>query len=128
MMRTMCRAKLHRLTVTEANLHYIGSITLDSLLMDAADILPYEQVQVVNINTGARLETYALPGAKGSGVVCLNGAAARLAHEGDLVIVMNYAICTDDEARTIEPRVVFVDSKNGISKVQVGIAAGQSDE
>src|SRR5436305_11405865 len=90
MQRTMCKGKIHRATVTQANLNYIGSITIDQDLLDAADIYPYEKVQVVNVMNGARLETYTIVGARGSGVICLNGAAARLAAEGDIVIIISY--------------------------------------
>lgn len=112
MFRTMCKSKLHRLTVTEANLNYNGSITLDRTLMEAADILPYERVQVVNVSNGARLETYAIEGEAGSGVVCLNGAAARLAATGDIVIVMTYGQYASEELANFKPRVVHVDSRN----------------
>lgn len=112
MFRTMCKSKLHRLTVTEANLNYNGSITLDRDLLAAADILPYERVQVVNVSNGARLETYAIEGEAGSGVVCLNGAAARRAAVGDIVIVMSYAQYSDEELATFQPRVIHVDARN----------------
>src|SRR5579885_307940 len=97
MQRTMCKGKIHRATVTQANLNYIGSITIDQDLLDAANIYPYEKVQVVNINNGARLETYTIAGARGSGVICLNGAAARLNAEGDLVIIMSYGQFDEQE-------------------------------
>ena len=90
MQRTMCKGKIHRATVTQANLNYVGSITIDVDLLEAADIYPYEKVQVVNINNGSRLETYTIAGARGSGVICMNGAAARLAAEGDTVIIISY--------------------------------------
>ena len=112
MQRTMCKGKIHRATVTEANLNYVGSITIDQDLLDAADIYPYEKVQVVNINNGARLETYTIAGARGSGVICLNGAAARLAAEGDIVIIMSYGLYDEKEIRSLEPRIVFVDADN----------------
>ena len=112
MQRTMCKGKIHRATVTQANLNYIGSITIDQDLLDAADIFPYEQVQVVNVNNGARLETYTIAGARGSGVICLNGAAARHAAEGDIVIIMSYGLYDEKEIRSLEPHIVFVDANN----------------
>lgn len=117
MLRTMFKSKIHRATVTEANLHYVGSITIDEDLIKAADMLPYEQVQVVNINNGARFETYIIPGASGSGVVCLNGAAARLAQPGDVVIMMTYGQYNEAELADYHPKVVLVDSKNKIVEV-----------
>lgn len=112
MLRIMCKGKIHRATVTDANLNYVGSLTVDTDLLDRADILPYEQVQVVNVNNGARLETYAIPGPRGSGTMCLNGAAARLGQKGDIIIVIAYGLCNDAEARSLRPRVVLVDEKN----------------
>jgi aspartate 1-decarboxylase len=112
MLRTMCKGKIHRATVTQADLNYVGSITIDQDLLEAADIYPYEIVQVVNINTGSRLETYTIPGARGSGVICLNGAAARLNAPGDLVIIISYAQCSEEEIRKLEPHIVFVDENN----------------
>ncbi|QBD79990.1 aspartate 1-decarboxylase [Ktedonosporobacter rubrisoli] len=114
MLRTMCKGKIHRATVTEANLNYIGSITIDQDLLEAADIYPYEMVQVVNVTNGSRLETYTIPGERGSGVICLNGAAARLNSEGDIVIIMNYGQFTDEEIRSLVPHIVFVDENNCI--------------
>ena len=114
MQRTMCKGKIHRATVTQANLNYIGSITIDQDLLDAADIYPYEKVQVVNINNGARLETYTIAGARGSGVICLNGAAARHAAEGDIVIIISYGQYDEVEIRSLEPHIVFVDADNRI--------------
>jgi aspartate 1-decarboxylase len=114
MQRTMCKGKIHRATVTQANLNYIGSITIDQDLLDAADIYPYEKVQVVNINNGARLETYTIAGARGSGVICLNGAAARHAAEGDIVIIISYGQYDEVEIRSLEPLIVFVDADNHI--------------
>jgi aspartate 1-decarboxylase len=114
MFRTMFKSKIHRATVTQADLHYVGSITVDEDLMDAADLLPGEQVQVVDIDNGARLETYLIAGQRGSGVIGLNGAAARLVHPGDLVIIMSYAVMTDAEARAFAPKVVHVDRGNRI--------------
>ena len=110
--RTMLKSKIHRATVTDANLNYVGSITVDMDLLDAADIRLYEQVHVVNINNGARFETYAIEGARGSGTICLNGAAARLAQPGDLVIVLSYAEYREAELDGYEPVVVHVDEHN----------------
>src|ERR1700749_2191883 len=107
MQRTMCKGKIHRATVTQADLNYIGSITIDQDLLDAANIYPYEQVQVVNINTGSRLDTYTIAGARGSGVICLNGAAARLNAPGDLVIIISYAQYDEDEIRELVPQIAF---------------------
>ncbi|WP_456428820.1 aspartate 1-decarboxylase [Rhodocaloribacter sp.] len=109
---TMFRAKLHRLRVTEADLYYEGSITLDEELLEVSGILPYEKVQVVNVNNGARLETYTIPGERGSRIVCLNGPAARLAARGDEIIVIAYAEITREEALRHRPRVVLVDERN----------------
>jgi aspartate 1-decarboxylase len=110
----MLKSKVHRATVTQADLHYVGSVTLDRDLMDAADLLPGEQVAIVDIDNGARLETYVIEGPRGSGVIGINGAAARLVHEGDLVIIISYVTVTDAEARTMRPKVVFVDADNHI--------------
>lgn len=104
------KSKIHRVTVTEARLDYIGSITIDQDLMDAAGILPGERVFIVNNNNGARLDTYAIPGERRSGVICLNGAAARLVQPGDVVIIMAYASMTVEEARTFKPSVIFPDT------------------
>lgn len=112
MLRNMCKGKIHRATVTQADLNYVGSITIDQDLLDAANIYPYEKVQVVNINNGMRLETYTIAGARGSGVICLNGAAARLTAPGDLVIIMSYAQLDEQEIRTLLPHLVFVDENN----------------
>lgn len=104
------KSKIHRVTVTEARLDYIGSITIDEDLLDAANILPGERVYIVNNNNGARLDTYTIPGPRGSGVICLNGAAARLVQPGDIVIIMSYATMTPDEARAFRPTVIFPDT------------------
>lgn len=117
MRRIMMRSKLHRVTVTEADLHYVGSLTLDRDLMDAADLLPNEKVQIVAIDTGARLETYVIEGERGSGVVCINGAAARLVQPGDTVIVIAYGEMDDAEAREHQPHVVLVDGHNRVVDV-----------
>lgn len=121
MFRTMMKSKIHRARVTEANLNYIGSITIDSALLEAADILPNEKVAVVNNNNGARLETYVIPGAPGSGQICLNGAAARLVQPGDIVIIISYAMMEDREAKAYQPKVIFMDSAtNRISEASNG--------
>ena len=112
--RTMLKSKIHRATVTQADLHYVGSITIDADLMDAADLLPGEQVAVVDVTNGARLETYVIEGSRGSGVIGINGAAAHLVHDGDLIIVISYAMLPDAEAKVYEPKVVFVDEANRI--------------
>ncbi len=112
MLIELCKSKIHRATVTDANLNYTGSITIDRDLLDAARMLPYEKVQVLNINTGARFETYIIEGERGSGTVCLNGAAARLVQPGDLVIIISYAAMTPEEAANHRPRIVLVDSAN----------------
>lgn len=114
MFRTMLKSKIHRATVTQADLHYVGSVTIDEDLMDAADLLAGEQVAIVDVTNGARLETYVIAGPRGSGVIGINGAAARLVHAGDLVIIISYCTLTDAEARTLRPKVVFVDTDNHI--------------
>ncbi|QXM07131.1 aspartate 1-decarboxylase [Crassaminicella indica] len=114
MMLNMFKGKIHRATVTEANLNYVGSITIDKTLMDAAGILPGERVQIVNNCNGARLETYVIEGEPNSGVICLNGAAARLVQPGDTVIIIAYCWIDEQEARSFKPRVVFVDEDNKI--------------
>lgn len=117
MFRQMMKAKIHRATVTEANLNYVGSVTIDQDLMELVDILPDEKVQIVNNNNGARFETYAIPGPRGSGVVCLNGAAARLVQPGDTVIIINYGLLSDEEARNHRPRVAIMDERNRVVKL-----------
>ena len=114
MLRTMMKSKIHRATVTQADLHYVGSVTVDEDLLDAADLLPGELVHIVDIDNGARLETYTIAGERGSGVLGINGAAAHLAHVGDLVILIAYAQLDDAEARAFEPRIVHVDERNRI--------------
>ncbi|MEV0267153.1 MAG: aspartate 1-decarboxylase [Hamadaea sp.] len=114
MIRTMLKSKIHRATVTQADLHYVGSVTVDSELMAAADLLPGEKVAIVDVTNGARLETYVIEGAPGSGVIGINGAAAHLVHPGDLVIMIAYAQMDDAEARAYQPRVVHVDADNKI--------------
>ncbi|THF78412.1 aspartate 1-decarboxylase [Cohnella fermenti] len=117
MFRTMMKSKIHRATVTEANLHYVGSITIDQNLMEAVDILPDEKVQIVNNNNGARLETYVIPGPRGSGVICLNGAAARLVQPGDVVIIIAYALVTEEEARNHRPKIAIMDEGNQLARL-----------
>lgn len=110
--RPMMIAKIHRATITDADLHYVGSITVDEDLLAAADLLPGQQVDVVDVTNGARLTTYVIPGERGSGELCINGAAAHLIHRGDIVILIGYGMMDDAEARTYSPRVVFVDENN----------------
>ncbi|MCA1833200.1 MAG: aspartate 1-decarboxylase [Actinomycetota bacterium] len=126
MFRTMLKSKIHRATVTQADLDYVGSITIDSDLMKAADLYPYEKVHVVDVDNGARLETYAIQGEPGTGVICINGAAARLVSKGDRVIIMSYAQVTEDEARAIQPTVVLVDERNRPTSIGTGITAGDT--
>jgi aspartate 1-decarboxylase len=113
---TVFKSKIHRATVTEADLNYEGSITIDADLMDAADILPHEQVQILNVNNGERFDTYAIRGPRGSGVICLNGPAARLAHVGDTVIILTYAGMEREELLRHVPTILFVDEKNRIRR------------
>jgi aspartate 1-decarboxylase len=117
MFRQMMKAKIHRATVTEANLNYVGSITIDQDLLDLVDILPDEKVQIVNNNNGARFETYTIAGPRGSGVICLNGAAARLVQPGDQVIIINYGLFTDEESRRHHPKVAIMDEHNRVVKL-----------
>ncbi len=114
MFRTMLKSKIHRATVTEADLHYVGSVTIDADLMAAADLLEGEQVTIVDVTNGARLETYAITGERGSGVIGINGAAAHLVHPGDIVILIAYGVMDEMESRSYRPRVVFVDADNKI--------------
>lgn len=122
MLLTLLKSKIHRARITEAELHYIGSITLDEDLMDAANLLENEKVQVVNVNNGERLETYVIKGERGSGTVCLNGPAARKAAVGDIVIVIAYASMTPEEAGTHIPIVVFPDSENKLPPMSPMVA------
>ncbi|MFE0425180.1 aspartate 1-decarboxylase [Streptomyces sp. NPDC058953] len=122
MLRTMFKSKIHRATVTQADLHYVGSVTIDGALMEAADLLPGELVHIVDVTNGARLETYVIEGERGSGVIGINGAAAHLVHPGDVVILISYAQMDDAEARSLVPRVVHVDGANRI--VELGTDAG----
>ena len=126
MILNLQKSKIHCATVTEANLQYMGSITIDEALMEAAHILPNERVQVVDNNNGARLETYVIPGPKNSGVICLNGAAARCVQPGDVVIIMAYAFMTEDEARSYVPTVVMVDGQNAVREVRQAEHHGQT--
>lgn len=114
MLRTMLKSKLHRARVTEANMKYEGSITIDAALMEAVDILPYEMVHVLDVDNGARLTTYAIEGEWGSGVICVNGAAAKLVNKGDRVIILSYCQVREDEARTLVPKQVHLDERNAI--------------
>ncbi|ACU98510.1 aspartate 1-decarboxylase [Saccharomonospora viridis] len=114
MYRTMLKSKIHRATVTQADLHYVGSVTVDRTLMEAADLLPGEQVTIVDVTNGARLETYVIEGERDSGVLGINGAAAHLIHPGDIVILIAYGIMDSAEAASFEPRIVFVDGDNRI--------------
>jgi aspartate 1-decarboxylase len=113
----MCKSKIHRATVTDANLNYVGSITIDAELMEKADILPYEKVQVVNNNNGARLETYVITGERGRGDICLNGAAARLVQPGDTVIIISYAQYSREELVNFQPKIVFVNEENRVTQI-----------
>lgn len=112
MMIEIMKSKIHRARVTEAELNYVGSITIDEDLMDAADIIANEKVQIVNNNNGARLETYVIPGQRGSGTICLNGAAARLVQVGDIVIIISYALMNKEEAKSYHPKLIFPDGNN----------------
>ena len=116
MLRVMMKSKIHGATVTEANLRYTGSITIDRDLLKAADMMPFERVQIVNLNNGTRVETYILEGAAGSGTICMNGAAARWAEVGDKVIIISYGLLDHKEIARLRPRVVFVDGRNRIPK------------
>jgi aspartate 1-decarboxylase len=122
---SVLKSKIHRATVTDANLNYVGSITIDETLMQAANILPYEKVQIVDVNNGARFETYVIKGEKDSGTVCLNGAAARCVQQGDIVIIMAYAYMTSSEAEENAPKVVLVDKNNSITAVTDYEKAGE---
>ena len=117
MQREMLKSKIHRVTVTQAELYYEGSITVDKDLLEAADILPYEKVQVLNFNNGSRLDTYTIEGAAGSGTICLNGPAARFGSVGDEIIIVSYVHLPDEDVKKFKPKVVIVDKKNKITKV-----------
>ncbi|WP_085508670.1 aspartate 1-decarboxylase [Thalassobacillus devorans] len=117
MFQTMMKAKIHRARVTEANLNYVGSITIDQDIMDQVGILPHEKVQIVNNNNGARLETYVIAGARGSGVVCLNGAAARLVQPDDIIIIVAYAMLSEEELVDFKPKIALMDEDNQVLRV-----------
>lgn len=117
MFRIMCKSKIHRARVTDANLNYEGSFSIDRDLMDAADLIEYEKIQVLNINTGARAETYVIEGHRGSGEMCANGALARLVQPGDLVIIVAYGLYADEELVTLSPKIVHVDEDNKIKSI-----------
>lgn len=117
MILNMLKSKIHRATVVQAELSYVGSITVDEDLLDAAGIYEYEKVQIVDINNGNRFETYCIAGERGSGMICLNGAAARCVQVGDLIIIMAYCLMEDDEVKNHKPHVVFVDEKNKVEKI-----------
>src|SRR5690625_2090476 len=117
MFRTMMKAKIHRARVTEADLNYVGSITIDQAIMEQVDILPHEKVQIVNNNNGARLETYVIPGEKGSGIICLNGAAARLVQKDDIVIIVSYAIVSDGELASYKTKVAIMNERNEVEQL-----------
>ncbi len=118
MRRIMCKSKIHRAKVTEANLYYEGSLTIDSDLLEAADILPYERVQVVNVNNGERFETYAIAGKRRSGIICLNGAAARLGQVNDEIIIITYGTYSEDEMKSYKPTVILLDKENKIIDIK----------
>jgi aspartate 1-decarboxylase len=124
MMRQLCKAKLHGVTVTECNLNYMGSITIDPDLVEAADLIPFEWLHIVNVTTGTRFETYLILGERGSGYIGLNGATARLAHPGDKLIVMSYALFSEEELKNFQPRLVFVDADNRILETAAGETNG----
>ncbi|MGM7721949.1 aspartate 1-decarboxylase [uncultured Metabacillus sp.] len=117
MYRTMLNGKIHRARVTEANLNYVGSITIDEDIIDAVGMVPNEKVQIVNNNNGARFETYIIPGERGSGVVCLNGAAARLVQEGDIVIILTYTLIPEDKVQSHKPKIAIMDENNKIVEI-----------
>ena len=119
----MLKGKIHRARVTDANLHYEGSVTLDPVLMETADLLPYEQVHLLDIDNGNRLTTYVIEGERGSGQVVVNGAAAHLIHRGDTIIILSYVALPDDEARRLEPRLVYVDEANRIVRTGHAVEA-----
>lgn len=122
--RIMLKSKIHRATVTDADLHYVGSITVDEDLMEAADLIPYERVQVVDVDNGNRLETYVIGGEPGSGIVAMNGAAARLIHEGDKIIIFSFSLIDDEDARNLKPKIVYVDELNRVRLIDDHVTAG----
>ncbi|MBD1222586.1 aspartate 1-decarboxylase [Virgibacillus halodenitrificans] len=117
MIRTLMKGKIHRARVTEANLNYVGSVTIDQDILELVNILPHEKVQIVNNNNGARLETYVIPGERGSGVVCLNGAAARLVQKGDIVIIVSYGMFFPEELATFRPKVAIMNERNQVEQL-----------
>ena len=121
--RIMLKSKIHRATVTDADLHYVGSITIDEELMEAADLVPYERVQVVDIDNGSRLETYVIGGSPGSGTIGMNGAAARIIHKGDKIIIFSFIVVDEEEVPNLKPKIVYVDDINRISFVDDHVAA-----
>jgi aspartate 1-decarboxylase len=123
-MRTMLKSKIHRATITDANLHYEGSVTIDPVLMEAADMLPFEQVHLLDVDNGARLATYAIEGERGSGEVVVNGAAAHLIGRGDTIIILSYVQLPEDRARSHQPRLVYVDGANRIERTGHAITPG----
>jgi aspartate 1-decarboxylase len=123
MVRTLCKSKLHGATVTEANVHYAGSITIDASLMEAADLVPYEQVHVFDIDNGARLVTYCIEGPRGSGTMCMNGAAARLVSTGDRIIVVGFGQFEEEELKGFQPKIVMLDERNRIRAIKTDKAA-----
>jgi len=128
MTRTMLKSKIHRATVTQADLDYVGSLTVDAALLEAADIMPGERVTIVDVTNGARLETYTIAGPRETGIIGVNGAAAHLVHPGDLVILISYAEMTDDEARAYAPSIVHVDAHNRIRRLGVDAAEPATTE
>jgi len=116
MLRTLYKSKIHRATITQTELDYEGSITIDAKLMESADILAGEKLEVFNLNNGARFSTYAIEGKRNSGIICVNGAAARLAQVGDKVIIISYVLLTEEEVKSLKPKVIFVDEKNRLQK------------
>lgn len=122
-MRIMLKSKIHRARVTQCNVDYDGSIAIDQKLMEEADILPYEQVEVLNLNNGARFTTYAIEGEKGSGEICVNGAAARLVAKGDQIIILSYRHVAEAEARSFTPKLVYVDAQNAITETKQAVEA-----
>jgi len=118
MLHYMCKSKIHMATVTQADLNYEGSITIDAQLMEAAGIMTYERIQVLNVNNGHRIETYVIPGKAGSGVICLNGATARAGQPGDKVILITYGLMNDEEALNCRPKIVFVDGRNRLRRIK----------
>jgi len=122
--RIMLKSKIHRATVTDADLHYLGSITIDENLMEAADLIPYERVQVVDIDNGNRLETYVIGGEPGTGIIAMNGAAARLIHKGDRIIIFSFSMVDEEDARSFKPKIVYVDELNRIRLIDDHVTAG----